>query len=347
MRTPLPFLSAGVRVIAVEPQGGQRNEGENKCACCAQSKCQGSTRRGKKPPIQRRVSLMSGQQPWQAPDRRWYSSGDGSPPGPPSRPPGWPEQPRKEKPEKESKLVSFREWLSTTAGVIAAICAIITLLGGTIVVVKILAPHNNSTIIQDSPTPTPPHSTSPNSPSPFTSAQLQSALLSSETVGSTATVESSGTDVSTLETTCGGPRTGATATAYESINDQQTGTFLAETITSWDRAADAGQAIKVDRQAVDQSGSCSITSSGATEEYSGDDAGSPPSSCVSPGQYFATQINTTSSSFASPYNGFFIQAQCGTTTITVKIESDLPGGITQQSADGYLSSAIGKLDSVT
>jgi hypothetical protein len=257
--------------------------------------------------------------------------------------------PAKEKPEKESKLVSFREWLSTTAGVIAAICATITLLGGTIVVVRIFASHNNSPIIQDSPTPTPPHSTTPNSPSPFTSAQLQSALLSSETVGSTATVESSGTDVSTLETTCGGPRTGATATAtaYESINDQQTGTFLAETITSWDSAADAGQAIKVDRQAVDQSGSCSITSSGATEEYSGDDAGSPPSSCVSPGQYFATQINTTSSSFASPYNGFFIQAQCGTTTITVKIESDLPGRITQQSADGYLSSAIGKLDSVT
>jgi hypothetical protein len=69
---------------------------------------------------------------------------------------------------------------------------------------------------------------------------------------------------------------------------------------------------------------------------------------VSPGQYFATQINTTSSSFAfPPYSGFFIQAQCGTTAITVKIESGLPGGITQQSADGYLSSAIGKLDSVT
>lgn len=27
MRTPLPFLSAVVRVIAVEPQGGQRGEG--------------------------------------------------------------------------------------------------------------------------------------------------------------------------------------------------------------------------------------------------------------------------------------------------------------------------------
>jgi hypothetical protein len=195
---------------------------------------------------------MSRQQPWQAPDGRWYSSGDGSPPGASSGPPGWPEQPRNEKPEKESKLVTFREWLSTTAGVIAAICAIITLAGGTIVVVKILAPHNDPPIIQDNPTPTRPHSTILNSPSPFSSAQLQSALLSSETVGSTATVESSGTDVSTLEATCGGPRTGATATAYESINDQQTCTFLAETITSWDSVADAGQAIKVDRQAVDQ-----------------------------------------------------------------------------------------------
>jgi hypothetical protein len=290
---------------------------------------------------------MSGQQPWQAPDGRWYSSGPGSPPGAPSQPPGWPEQPRKEKPERESKLVSFREWLSTTAGVICAICAIVTLVGGTIVVVKILAPHNDPPIIHDSPTPTPPHSTSPNSPSPFSSAQLQSALLSAGTVGSTAIVQSTSTNLSQIQAICGGPVSGDTAAALETIVDRQTGTVLDETLVSWDNAADPGQVITTARQAVDQSGSCSMTSNGVTTEYTGDDPGSPPSSCVSPGQYFATQAKISSPSFTFPFFGFTVIAQCGTTTIFVRVVSDLPGAVTQQTADGYLSSAVGNLKSTT
>src|SRR6266581_1323830 len=59
----------------------------------------------------------------------------------------------------------------------------------------------------------------------------------------------------------------------------------------------------------------------------------PPSSCMDPGQYFATQITVTPSSLAFPYFGFVIEAQCGATTIFVRVYSDQPGGITQQTAD--------------
>ena len=291
---------------------------------------------------------MSGQQPWQAPDGRRYSSGQGSPSSAPPRPPGRPERPRKNKPENESRLVSFREWLSTTAGAISAICAIITLIGGTVVVVKIL--DKNPTTVTRGPNQTPPNThTSPEpiihkSPGPFDSAQLQSALLSSDAVGSAAIVASTSTDLSQISGTCGVPLSGDTATAYETIQDQQSGTVLTETLVSWDSAADAGQAITNNRQAVDQSGSCSITSNGATGQYTGDYAGSPPPSCVNPGQYFATQIKVSFPSSTFPYFGFVVQAQCGATTIFIRVYNDQPGAITQQVANGYLSSAVSKLE---
>jgi len=270
---------------------------------------------------------MSGQRSWQAPDGRWY-------------PPG------QEKPEKKSRLDAFREWISTTAGVVSAIVAVVALLaGGTAVSVKILtqSPKPPVTIV-----PTPPDPTFSNSPTP-SPINLQSALLASGTLGSAAIIQSTGTDLSKLAGICGGHTPGltATATAYETIQDQQTGTFLHEALVSWPSAIDAGRAITIDRQAVDQSGSCSFTYSGVTAVYKGDDAGSPPSSCTSPGQYFATQVQASSPSIILPYNGYLIEAQCGTIIISVRVYSDQLGAITQQAADGYLSSAIGQLDSTT
>ncbi len=283
---------------------------------------------------------MSGQDPRQAPDRRRYSHGQGLPPtGPSSGRPGQPGQ----EPEKKSRPDSFREWISTGAGVTSAIVALVGLLaGGTAVIVKVVTPpHNPPSGIKTTPGPKPDPSPS-HSPSPV---NLQSALLSSEALGSAAIVQSTGTNLSQIAAICGGPLSGDTATAYESIVNQQSGTVLSEALISWQSAADAGQAITNNRQAVDQSGSCSVVYSGATGEFTGDDAGSPPSSCESPGQYFATQIEVSSPSSTLPYFGFTVQAQCGTTTISVRVYSDLPGAITQQTADGYLSSAIGKLDS--
>jgi hypothetical protein len=294
---------------------------------------------------------MSEQGPWQAPDPRWYQSGQGTP----SWPTGGPEPPRKRKPEKESGLVSFREWLSTTAGTISAICAVITLVGGAIVAAKALTPspkpslkHSSNTTVTV-PSQTSPSSPNPivsNPPSPLSSSVLQNALLPTGTVGSAAIVRSSGTDLSQIGGICGGPLTSDTATAYETIADQQSGTYLSETLISWTSAADADKAITEDRQAVDQSGSCSTSSGGATAQFTGDDAGSPPSSCVSPGQYLATQVKITSPSSTLLYFGFVTEARCGTTTITIEVISDLPGAITQQTADGYLSDAVGELESI-
>jgi hypothetical protein len=274
---------------------------------------------------------MSGQQPWHAPDGPRHPGSDDRL-GEPGR-----------KPENKSRPDAVREWISTTAGVISSIVALVGLLaGGAAVSVKIFTqPPKPSPSI--TPTPNPTFSNSP-SPPPV---NLQSALLSSGTLGSPAYVGSKGTDLSQIGEICGGPVHGANSTAYETIQDYQNGTVLTEALVTWHFATDAGQAITIDRQAVDQSGSCSVTSSGVTAVYSGDDAGSPPLSCVSPGHYFATQVKVSSSSSTFPDNGFAVVAQCGTITIYVQVYNDQPGTITQQVADGYLSSAISKFDSAT
>lgn len=274
---------------------------------------------------------MSGQQSWQGPS-------------PSADRPG---QPGQKKPDKKTGG-AFREWISTTAGVTSAVVALVGLLvGGTAAGVKIFTPSPTpSPSITPTPTPTLSNSPTP-SPTNLPPVNLQKALLSSGALGSAATVQSAGTDLSQIGEICGAPVSGDTNTAFETIQDQQTGTILTEALVSWRSASDAGQAVTNNRQAVDQSGSCSFTSSGVTAVYTGDNAGSPPSSCVSPGQYFATQVNVSSPSFTFPYFGFTVEAQCGATTIFIRVYSDQPGAITQQTADGYLSSAIGKLDSTT
>jgi hypothetical protein len=185
--------------------------------------------------------------------------------------------------------------------------------------------------------------------SPVLHSQLLHLLLPSAALGPTAITVSAGTDPSTLSGICGGPRPGliAAETAYETIADLQTGTYLYEVVASWPSLADAGQAIAIDRLAVEQSGSCTFTYSGATTVYTGDVGGSPPSSCLAPGQYFATQVQASTPSSKLPYRGFSIEVQCGTSTISVQLYSDLLGSITQLTADGYLSDAIGQLDSAT
>lgn len=277
---------------------------------------------------------MSRQQPWRGPDGRRNSPGHGSPPGRPEQ--------RKEKPEKESRLVAFREWLNTGTGLAALAAAVVGLLiSGAASSSKIFPSPKPSQIVTPSPpVPQPDHS----STSPVPSFSLRNALLSRETVSSTAIVQSTGTDLSQIGTGCGGPASGDTATAYETIEDQQAGTFLTEELVSWDSVADAGKAITANRQAVDQNGGCSYTHNRVTAHYTGDYEGSPPSSCEDPGQYFATQIEVTKPSLSFPYSGFVTGAQCGAVTIIVLAYTNQSGGVTQQTANGYLSFAIGQLD---
>jgi hypothetical protein len=214
------------------------------------------------------------------------------------------------------------------------------------VIVTIRPSQSSST-----PTPTPPVSPLPSSPNPpqspvvlhgsVSSQVLQSALLPASALGSAALVTETGTDLSQLSLLCGGVPQGTTATAYEALKDSQTSQFLLETITEWQSASAADQAITANREAVDESGSCSVSGSGITEDFVGDDPGSPPSSCTDPGGYFATQ-----SSIPSDFDfGFHVEVQCGNFTIVVDAQGD-PSIGTQSVVDGYLSSAVGQFESV-
>jgi hypothetical protein len=203
-------------------------------------------------------------------------------------------------------------------------------------------------------TPTPSYSSSPNSsdspPKPNRPVNLKSALLPSEILSSAAYVTSESTDLSKVTGMCGAPVYGATVTADEQIVDHQHGVALDEVLVSWRSAADAGQNVTSNRQAVDQSasGSCSLSLSGSTATYTGDYQGSPPSNCPSPGQYFATVVSISFSSSAYPElpeSGYVVEAQCGDIITWLRVYGGFGNSITQQTADGYLSSAIQKLDS--
>jgi hypothetical protein len=200
-------------------------------------------------------------------------------------------------------------------------------------------------------TPTPSYSSSPNpsnSPKPNRPVNLRNALLPSSILSSVAYVTSESTDLSKVTGICGAPVYGATAAADEEIVDHQQGVALDEVIVSWRSIADAAQNVTSNRQAVDQSGSCSISVSGSTATYTGDNPGSPPSSCLNPGQYFGTavSISFSSTSFPEPpESGYVAQAQCGNTIIWIRAYGSFGNSITQQTANGYLSSAFETLDS--
>lgn len=176
-----------------------------------------------------------------------------------------------------------------------------------------------------------------------TATQLEQALFPANTLGSGGSISGAGTDLSKVGLICGGPLSGATATAYETINDSQSGQLLTETLTTWDNAADARKAGMMNHQALDQSGGCSLSNSGETAHYSGDYAGSPPSACSS-GQYLATGAALSSPSSILSYSGYLVGTLCGTISVVVVVESDL-SGITQGTVDGYLSTAVDNLKS--
>ena len=227
-------------------------------------------------------------------------------------------------------------------------CAIITLAGGTLVTVKILIPHKDSAvIIPNSADQSSPHPAIPNSPNSVSTEQLYNAMLSAGAVSMDRTLESTGMALSQIGAACGGRLSGDIATAYETIDDITGSAILTETLVAWDSAADADQAIINDRRVVNQDDSCSVTSKGITTQYTGDFAGSPPSSCVDPGQYFATEIKATSPSSKFASYGFMVEAQCGTTTIAIRTYNGEPGAANPQVANGYLISAVRKLKSTT
>jgi hypothetical protein len=181
------------------------------------------------------------------------------------------------------------------------------------------------------------------SPTGFlTSATLLRTLLPAQALGSAAKTTPS-TKLSLAKGICGAPVSGAKTLAAEYIKDNQTHQSVAETIIEWDKSTYASEFVADDHKAVDKAGSCSYTSNNETTEFEGDYSGSLPSSCLNPGRYLATQVFVTSSSLFSPglTSGFYVEAQCGIFTITIQAEGEPGYGISQVTADGYLSNAVG------
>lgn len=177
------------------------------------------------------------------------------------------------------------------------------------------------------------------------SAQLEQALLPAGTLGSGSSISGEGTNLSKIQLICGGPLPGATATAYETIVNNQTGQFLDEALTAWDNAADARNVSMMNHQAINQKGTCTLSDSGETATYTGDYTGSPPSGCSSR-QYLATAATLSSPSLTSPYSGYLVGTLCGTISVVVSVETDLIiPAITQGIADGYLNTAADGLES--
>jgi len=290
---------------------------------------------------------MSGTQPgpgwWRGSDGRWHPSQ--AHPG--ASTPGAPKGPEGTGPEKGARSRAFREWVQTWQGIGTLVVSILALVGvGT-----------GAAIASGGHSPNPPGPspsvtiTSPN-PGPssvvttVTSAQLVQALLPAQTLGTTATVNTTGTDLSQIIGICGAPLpSGAQVAAFELLQDSQTNQSLLEIIIDWGTVADAGTAIANNRTAVDTSGSCSYTSNNETAQYEGDYSANPPSSCSNSGKYLDTQVFVTSSSLFSPglISGFNVEVQCGTFTIAIQAEGAPGAGVEQGAADGYLSNAVGRL----
>jgi hypothetical protein len=283
---------------------------------------------------------------WRGSDGGWYPPQ--AYPGMPA--PGPPKGPEGKGPEKGARSRAFREWIQTGQGIGILIVSILAL-GGAGVGAAIasgghpspLSPGPTSSVTTTSPDPG--LSSVVANPVSVTSTQLTQALLPAQTLGTTATVTTQGTDLSQITGICGAPLTsGAQVTAYEFLQDSQTSQSLLEIIVDWDTAADAGTAIANNRTAVDKSGSCSYTSNNETTQYEGDYSGSPPSSCSNPGNYFDTQEFITSSSLFSPglTSGISVEVQCGTFTIAIQAYGAPGAGVDQGAADGYLSNAVGR-----
>jgi hypothetical protein len=293
---------------------------------------------------------MSGQQP--EPDWWRAQGGQESPstsypqagaPVPPPRAPG--DSKHGGDPEKGSRSRAFREWIQTTTGIISLFVAIAALGGGGAAIAA-----NSGSGHNPNPAPTVSSTSQTSAPSATqpagfvgaaSSAQLQQALLPAQELGSGATITNSNTNLSQLVGICGEPiPSGAQATAFELLQDSQTGQDLGETIVAWDSADAASNAVSSSRNAIDQTGSCSISSGGVTEELIADNAGSPPPEC-SGGQYLAAQASI-SSTF---YSGYRVVTQCGHFTISIAILANAASGvvINQETADGYLNTAAGRL----
>ena len=173
-------------------------------------------------------------------------------------------------------------------------------------------------------------------------AQLTQALLPAQALGAGAAGINSGTDLAAVVGLCGDPLPGgARLTAYETLQDGQAGQYLEEFIIEWDSPRDAAVLISNDHAALDKTGRCSYGSGGQKVEFAGDESGTVPQECGN-SLYVATQVSIPS----VPLSGSHASAQCGLYTISVTILGGAGSTVDHETADGYLSGAVGRLQQV-
>lgn len=277
--------------------------------------------------------------PGQAPGTGWWQGQDGQWHPPQSYPKSAKTKVESKSDDKEPRAKSIREWIQTTQGVLTLLVSIAALgSGGAAIAVNSGSGHASTVSSQNSGSPMSTPSTPVNS-GPVSTGQLTQALLPATALGPATSETGSGTDLSTQEGLCGEPlASGAQATAYESMQNTEDEQNLSETIIRWDSASDASNAIVGARNAIDQVGSCPISGNGTTMNVIAISGGLSPSACSS-GQYVAVQ---GSSAQATSYIGYRVATSCGAYTVAIGIVG-LTGVITQETADGYLTSAVAKL----
>jgi hypothetical protein len=281
---------------------------------------------------------MAGEQPGlgrrQGQDGYWHSPGQDMQTGAPGHPLRALGRSPRDSPEKVPRS-RFGEWVQTTQRAVWVIASIVALVGCGPDAAH--AAHHGSSS----------SSTAPTSPiaARFTqtasTARLAHALLPAQALGGGAIIRNSGTDLADLSTLCGDPLPGGgRLTAYETLQDGQTGQYLQEVIIEWDSSGDAAGDISNDRAAIGQRGHCSSRAGGQTAQSVGLEPGSAPRECAN-GQYVATQLSIRSASLS--LLGYDASAQCGLYTISATILGGAGSTVNHDTVDGYLSSAVAKL----
>jgi hypothetical protein len=163
------------------------------------------------------------------------------------------------------------------------------------------------------------------------------SLIIPQTLGSATIVKATSTEVSQIIGICGGAVSSTPSlTAGELLANNPDGVLLQETIVDWPSANDAAQIIVNDTNAVSQSSAGCSYSNGGTEAFTEDSSGSAPQGC---GQYLATNAEVGTAS----YFGSRVETQCGTFTIEIDYEAEVPPFNSAGIADGYLNNAVGRL----
>ena len=183
------------------------------------------------------------------------------------------------------------------------------------------------------------------SASPFTrtasTARLAQALLPAQALSTGTLIRNSGTDLAGLSTLCGDSLpAGGRLTAYETLQNGQTGQYLQESVIEWDNSGDAAGLISNDRASIGQTGHCSASSGGQTVESAGLEPGSAPRECAN-GPYVATKLSIRTASLS--LSGYDASVQCGIYTISASLFGGTGSAVSRQAAEGYLSSAAAKL----